>query len=100
MKFSEDEVVDAKEVLCRNSGNLLTFQVRKDSQYRSEKFVHVEDIYDGLKNYLTLTTFHCLLLMDLAYLGCQKLRQKISPMYRLQRKSHRLSVNLLYSMNQ
>ena len=49
MKFSEDEVVDAKEVLCRNSGNLLTFQVRKDSQYRSEKFVHVEDIYDGLK---------------------------------------------------
>ena len=49
MKFSEDEVVDAKEVLCRNSGNLLTFQARKDSQYRSEKIVHVEDIYDGLK---------------------------------------------------
>ena len=44
MKFSEDEVVDVKKVLCWNSGNLLTFQVRKDSQYRSEKFVHVEDI--------------------------------------------------------
>ena len=43
-KFSENEVVDVKKVLCRNSGNQLTFQVRKDSQYRSEKFVHVEDI--------------------------------------------------------
>ena len=33
----------------KNSDNILQYQARKDSQYRSEKFVHAEDIYDGIK---------------------------------------------------
>ena len=49
MKFSDNEVVDAKDILCKNSDNILQYQIRKDSQYRSEKFVHAEDIYDGIK---------------------------------------------------
>ena len=49
MKFSDNEVVDAKDIMCKNSDNILQYQTRKDSQYRSEKFVHAEDIYDGLK---------------------------------------------------
>ena len=49
MKFSENEVIAAIDVMCKNSDNMLQFQSRKESQYRSEKFVHSEDIYDGLK---------------------------------------------------
>ena len=49
LKFSDDEVVAAKNILCKNSDNLLQYQSRKDSPYRSEKFVHTEDIYDGVK---------------------------------------------------
>ena len=49
MKFSDNEVVDAKNIMCKNSDNILQYQARKDSQYRSEKFVHAEDIYDGIK---------------------------------------------------
>ena len=49
MKFSDNEVIDAKNIMCKNSDNILQYQARKDSQYRSEKFVHAEDIYDGIK---------------------------------------------------
>ena len=49
MKFSDNEVVDAKNIMCKNSDNILQYKARKDSQYRSEKFVHAEDIYDGIK---------------------------------------------------
>ena len=35
--------------MCKNSDNILKYQARKDSQYRPEKFVHAEDIYDGIK---------------------------------------------------
>lgn len=49
LKFSEKEIIDAKHVLCENSKDVLIYQQRRDSAYRSEKFVHAEDIYDGLK---------------------------------------------------
>ena len=46
MKFNDNEVVNAKNIMCKNFDNILQYQARKDSQYRSEKFVHAEDIYE------------------------------------------------------
>ena len=44
---------------CKNSDNLLQYQIKKDSQYRSEKFVHAEDICEViLKYYLMLMNCH------------------------------------------
>ena len=49
MKFSDNEIVDAKDVMFKNSDNILQYKIRKDVQYRSEKFVDAEYISDGIK---------------------------------------------------
>ena len=99
MKFSENEVIAAKDVMCKNSDNMLQFQSRKESQYRSEKFVHSEDIYDGLKSYQMPTSCPYLLPMVLECPGCPRWMLKISQMYLSLRRSLLLSENLPRLMN-
>ena len=93
MKFSENEVIVAKDLMCKNSDNVLQYQRIHNIDQRNLF------IYDGLKNYQIPTSRPYLLVMVLECPGCPSSMLKITQMYLSLRRSLLLSVNLPRFMN-
>ena len=101
MKFIDNEVIDAKDIMCKNSDNILyilQYQIRKDSQYRSEKFVHPADIYEGIKKLSDVIKMPLYVTDGFGLSRLPKLMLRISQIYQLLKKWHLLNENLQHLM--